>query len=139
MRHNGLCLGCRTVPTLGLLLCACMSYRTTTSRMETTAGADIGVPVAERFGVDPIEMRLHDSTFLELDVADTALDRRSAVDIARLTLGIARLLRSNRPEGRIVDSIRVTLVARDTTGGAIRTRTRSGTYGGTLLGAGDST
>ena len=48
MRRNGLCLGYRTALPLAVLLCACTSYQTTTSRMETTAGADIGVPVAER-------------------------------------------------------------------------------------------
>jgi hypothetical protein len=140
VRRNDLWFDHRAALPLAVLLCACTSYRTTTSRMETTAGADIGVPVAERFGLEPLEMRLHDSTFLELDVADTALGRRSAADIARLTLGIARLLQSGRREGQVVDSIRVTLVARDTTGSSIRTTTRSGTFGsGLLRQAADST
>lgn len=133
MRQNGLCLGYRTVLPLAVLLHACTSYRTTTSRMETTAGADIGVPVAERFGVQPIEMRFHDSTFLELDVADTILDRRSADDLAELTLGIARLLQERRWEGQVVDSVRVTLIARDTTGGRDRTHSREFTYPAKLL------
>jgi hypothetical protein len=68
-----------------------------------------------------------------LDVADTALEGRSATDIAALTLGIARLLKKSRREGRVVDSIRVTLVAHDTTGGRDRTYRRWLTYSTKLL------
>ena len=133
MMPNGMRAGYWVALGLAALSCACMSRRTFTSRTETTTGADMGVSVAEEFGVEPLEMRLHDSTFLELDVADTAVERRSARDVARLTLGIARLLWRDRPEGRVVDSIRVALIRRDTTGSTIRTRTRSATYRTTLM------
>lgn len=53
-------------------------------------------------------------------------------------MGIARLLPSGWPEGRSVDSIRVSPVRRDTANGRSRTHTTSFTYAAARLRARDS-